>query len=94
MRLVYSIEADFVLWCYKEWLEAGKLQRVVLVIMSKATGEVLERWNFRIETDAEVVEKGSVFIEMLILLFFKFCFLNMNLDFFSVCRGRRVTRRS
>ncbi|XP_010502487.1 PREDICTED: mitotic spindle checkpoint protein MAD2 [Camelina sativa] len=41
-----------------EWLEAGKLQRVVLVIMSKATGEVLERWNFRIETDTEVVEKG------------------------------------
>ncbi|KAF7813633.1 mitotic spindle checkpoint protein MAD2 [Senna tora] len=41
-----------------QWLEAGKLQRVVLVIMSKATGEVLERWNFRIETDSEVVEKG------------------------------------
>ena len=42
----------------KEWLEAGKLQRVVLVIMSKATNEVLERWNFSIETDSEVVEKG------------------------------------
>ncbi|XP_042513931.1 mitotic spindle checkpoint protein MAD2 [Macadamia integrifolia] len=41
-----------------EWLEAGKLQRVVLVIMSKATSEVLERWNFSIETDKEVVEKG------------------------------------
>lgn len=41
-----------------EWLEAGKLQRVVLVIMSKSTGEVLERWNFSIETDSEVVEKG------------------------------------
>ncbi|KAI4336622.1 hypothetical protein L6164_015124 [Bauhinia variegata] len=41
-----------------EWLEAGKLQRVVLVIMSKATNEVLERWNFSIETDSEVVEKG------------------------------------
>ncbi|KAI4304923.1 hypothetical protein MLD38_040380 [Melastoma candidum] len=41
-----------------EWLEAGKLQRVVLVIMSKATSEVLERWNFCIETDAEVIEKG------------------------------------
>ncbi|XAR64443.1 hypothetical protein NMG60_11024784 [Bertholletia excelsa] len=41
-----------------EWLEAGKLQRVVLVIMSKASGEVLERWNFSIQTDAEVVEKG------------------------------------
>ncbi|CAH8360971.1 unnamed protein product [Eruca vesicaria subsp. sativa] len=47
-----------------EWLEAGKLQRVVLVIMSKATGEVLERWNFRIETDAEVVEKGLVLFIM------------------------------
>jgi hypothetical protein len=44
----------------KEWLEAGKLQRIVLVIMSKATSEVLERWNFNIETDAEVVEKGYV----------------------------------
>lgn len=41
-----------------EWLEAGKLQRVVLVIMSKATNEVLERWNFSIETDGEVVENG------------------------------------
>uniref|UniRef100_A0A1D1XII5 Mitotic spindle checkpoint protein MAD2 n=1 Tax=Anthurium amnicola TaxID=1678845 RepID=A0A1D1XII5_9ARAE len=41
-----------------EWLEAGKLQRVVLVVMSKATSEVLERWNFNIETDAEVVDKG------------------------------------
>lgn len=26
--------------------------------MSKATGEVLERWNFNIITDGEVVEKG------------------------------------
>ncbi|KAJ6431362.1 hypothetical protein OIU84_018781 [Salix udensis] len=41
-----------------EWLESGKLQRVVLVIMSKPTNEVLERWNFSIETDSEVVEKG------------------------------------
>ncbi|GFZ00005.1 DNA-binding HORMA family protein [Actinidia rufa] len=41
-----------------DWLESGKLQRVVLVIMSKATNEVLERWNFSIETDNEVLEKG------------------------------------
>lgn len=27
--------------------------------MSKSTGEVLERWNFSIETDNEVVEKGE-----------------------------------
>ncbi|KAL1060239.1 hypothetical protein V6Z11_1Z114600 [Gossypium hirsutum] len=32
-----------------EWLEAGKLQRVVLVIMSKATNEVLERWNLALK---------------------------------------------
>ncbi|WOL12782.1 hypothetical protein Cni_G21550 [Canna indica] len=44
----------------EEWLGAGKLQRVVLVIMSKVTSEVLERWNFSIETDAEVVEKGVI----------------------------------
>ncbi|KAF3341549.1 mitotic spindle checkpoint protein MAD2 [Carex littledalei] len=44
----------------EEWLEAGNLQRVVLVIMSKATSEVLERWNFNIETDAEVVEKRII----------------------------------
>jgi mitotic spindle assembly checkpoint protein MAD2 len=42
----------------KEWLEAGKLQRIVLVIMSKASNEVLERWNFSIETDSKVVETG------------------------------------
>ncbi|CAA6664165.1 unnamed protein product [Spirodela intermedia] len=42
-----------------EWLENGKLQRIVLVIMSKATSEVLERWNFSVETDGEVVETGE-----------------------------------
>ena len=47
----------------KEWLEAGKLQRIVRVIMSKATNEVLERWNFSIETDKEVVEKGYDFLK-------------------------------
>ncbi|GJN02519.1 hypothetical protein PR202_ga19880 [Eleusine coracana subsp. coracana] len=49
-----------------EWLEAGKLQRIVLVIMSQATSEVLERWNFSIETDPEVVEKGCVTLTLLI----------------------------
>ncbi|KAE8710242.1 Mitotic spindle checkpoint protein MAD2 [Hibiscus syriacus] len=34
------------------------LKRVVIVIMSKATNEVLERWNFSIETDSEIVEKS------------------------------------
>ncbi|GLJ05503.1 hypothetical protein SUGI_0019180 [Cryptomeria japonica] len=42
-----------------EWLEKGKLQRIVLVIMSNATSEVMERWNFTIHTDKDVVEKGG-----------------------------------
>ncbi|KAK8522559.1 hypothetical protein V6N12_056266 [Hibiscus sabdariffa] len=42
-----------------EWLEAGKLQRVVMVIMSKATNEVFERWNFSIETDSEVLRNSG-----------------------------------
>jgi mitotic spindle assembly checkpoint protein MAD2 len=41
-----------------EWLGAGKLQGIVMVIMSKATSEVIERWNFNIDTYPEVVEKG------------------------------------
>lgn len=36
------------------------LQRVVLVVMSRATSEVLERWNFNIETDSEVVNTTGV----------------------------------
>jgi len=40
------------------WLETGNLQRVVLVIASISSKEVLERWNFNIENDREVLEKG------------------------------------
>ncbi|WZN61473.1 mitotic spindle checkpoint protein Mad2 [Chloropicon roscoffensis] len=38
------------------WLSEGKLQKLVLVIASVHTNEVLERWAFDIETDQEVVE--------------------------------------
>jgi len=38
------------------WLSEGKLQKLVLVIASVHTNEVLERWAFNIETDQEVVE--------------------------------------
>lgn len=37
------------------------------MIMSKATNEVLERWNFSIETDNEVVEKGYFDFKSLLL---------------------------
>jgi mitotic spindle assembly checkpoint protein MAD2 len=40
------------------WLEAGNLERAVLVIASIPTKEVLERWNFTIETDTDAVHKG------------------------------------
>jgi mitotic spindle assembly checkpoint protein MAD2 len=40
------------------WLETGTIQRVVMVIASMSTKEVLERWNFIIENDQEVLEKG------------------------------------
>ncbi|CAI9775924.1 unnamed protein product [Fraxinus pennsylvanica] len=39
-----------------EWLEIGKLKRVVLVIMSKATGEVLERFS-REKSDNEIMRE-------------------------------------
>jgi hypothetical protein len=47
--------------CLSAWLETGKLQRVVLVILDQATSEPLERWNFIIEADQEVLQKGYVF---------------------------------
>ncbi|CAG7872768.1 unnamed protein product [Brassica rapa] len=61
--------------------------------MRKSTGEVLERWNSRIETDSEVVEKGSVIEFEIMIILLEFRFHNVNLDF-SGCRGRRVIRRS
>ncbi len=41
-----------------DWLETGNLQRAVMVIASISTKEVLERWNFSIETDADAFDKG------------------------------------
>lgn len=43
----------------KEWLEAGKLRQLVLVITDASTSEVLERWTFDIETNKEVVAGGK-----------------------------------
>ncbi|QDZ17799.1 mitotic spindle checkpoint protein Mad2 [Chloropicon primus] len=43
------------------WLAEGKLEKLVLVIASVHTNEVLERWAFDIETEQDVVEgKKSV----------------------------------
>lgn len=39
-----------------DWLEKGMLQRLVLVITSTMTKEVLERWTFEVETNAQALE--------------------------------------
>lgn len=45
----------------KDWLETGSVQKLVLVIMSKDTGETLERWVFNLQpsspSDGKPVEK-------------------------------------
>jgi mitotic spindle assembly checkpoint protein MAD2 len=46
---------DNVLRQFLDWLCSGTLQKVVLVVTSAATKEVLERWAFDIQTDKAVV---------------------------------------
>ena len=41
-----------------DWLERGLLQRLVLVVSSAATNEVLERWTFEVATDKDVLAGG------------------------------------
>ncbi|KAL7610939.1 hypothetical protein Lser_V15G12294 [Lactuca serriola] len=42
-----------------EWLEAGRLHEIELLIITKATNEVLQSWNFIIATDGEAAPKGE-----------------------------------
>lgn len=41
-----------------DWLLTGSLQKMVLVITSVASKEVLERWTFDIQTDKSAIEEG------------------------------------
>lgn len=41
-----------------DWLVRGELQKMVLVITSSETREVLERWTFDLQTDKSIVEGG------------------------------------
>ena len=41
-----------------DWLLAGSLQKMVLVISSLASKEVLERWTFDIQTDKATMDEG------------------------------------
>lgn len=44
--------------CLLVWLRENKLNKVVLVIKSKDTGETIERWQFDIEA-ANTEDKSS-----------------------------------
>jgi hypothetical protein len=41
-----------------DWLERGLLQRLVLVVTSAYSNEVLERWTFEVQTDAATLGGG------------------------------------
>mmetsp|Transcript_26626 Transcript_26626/g.51919 ORF Transcript_26626/g.51919 Transcript_26626/m.51919 type:complete len:206 (-) Transcript_26626:97-714(-) len=43
-----------------EWLYAGNVQKLVVVITALETKEVLERWNFDIQTEARAVADPSM----------------------------------
>ena len=58
---------DNVLRQLSQWLQDGKLQKLVLVISSLATRQTLERWTFNVETDKAVVEGGYVRCSILLV---------------------------
>lgn len=41
-----------VLRCHTDWLLQSHLQKLVLVVASVASGEVMERWTFDVHADA------------------------------------------
>lgn len=43
---------------HADWLERGLLQRLVLVVSSAYSNEVLERWTFEVATDKDVLAGG------------------------------------
>jgi mitotic spindle assembly checkpoint protein MAD2 len=43
------------LYLVAEWLSSGTLQKVVLVVTSAISKEVLERWTFDIQTNKAAV---------------------------------------
>lgn len=43
-----------------DWLITGSLKKMVMVITSSTTSEVLERWTFDLKTDKAAVEGGSL----------------------------------
>jgi hypothetical protein len=49
---------NWIPWNAADWLMTGVLQKMVLVVSSVASKEVLERWTFDIQTDRDVLRGG------------------------------------
>jgi len=43
-----------------EWMLAKKISKLVLVISSKETREVLERWQFDVEVEGDKMGKENI----------------------------------
>ena len=54
MAIAYKLNSCILCGC-ADWLTTGALQKMVLVITSVSTKEVLERWTFDIQTDKAVL---------------------------------------
>ena len=52
--IAYKLNSCILCGC-ADWLTTGALQKMVLVITSVSTKEVLERWTFDIQTDKAVL---------------------------------------
>lgn len=55
-----QVEAHYAHTPYSDWLATGTLQKVVLVVTAVGSRDVLERWAFDIETDADVISTQCV----------------------------------
>lgn len=53
------------------WLENKQLRKLVVVISNIQTKEVLERWQFDIETDAVIQQDGYFDILFAVFLYWK-----------------------
>jgi hypothetical protein len=51
-KIVFYVSSEAKHWDFPDWLEKGQIRRLVLVINSVATKEVLERWDFQIDCEA------------------------------------------
>ena len=57
---VASVALDAPCRALAEWLAAGSVQKLVVVVTGQQTQETLERWVFDVHTDKSVGTEGKV----------------------------------